>query len=105
MTDRGEAGRRSIVSGPWTFSPAATAWQCTLGQRFVVQLPPEADGERGREGEEIKGLGRKKCTFSEGKWWKLNFWMCGFFCCWVFVVCFFCSVVTHTSFCQSEKEI
>lgn len=30
--------------------------QCTLGQRFVARLPPEADGDRGKESKEIKGL-------------------------------------------------
>lgn len=35
-------------------------WQCTLGQCFVIQLPPKADGDRGREGKEIKGLERRE---------------------------------------------
>lgn len=55
-------------------------WQRTLGQRFVVQLPPEADGERGREAEEIKGLGREKVLDFRRKMLEVEFLdVCFFF--------------------------
>lgn len=58
MTDRGEAGRRSIVSGPSTFQPAATATHMPVhaGAALCCTAAPEADGDRGKESKEIKGL-------------------------------------------------